>query len=96
MNCTAFEQIVFAVFVVSILAANLASWRMQKLAKLEGYEGSQWKLLLGDLALPKTVLSSKGLFWRKASIALFFVLVVSGIAIGVLNSQGSLCFGFRS
>ena len=96
MNCTEFEQIVFAVSVISLLAANVASWRMQRLAKFEGYEGSQWKLLLGDVALPKSVLSGKGLVWRKASITLFVVLLLSGITIGVLNSQGSQCFGLNS
>lgn len=96
MNCTGFEQVVFIVFVISLLAANFASWRMQKLAKLNGYEGPQWKLLLGDVALPKSVLSEKGVAWRKASIVLFVFLVASGVAIGFLNSQGSQCFGLNS
>ena len=96
MNCTAFEQIALVTFVISMLGANLASWRMQKLAKLDGYEGPQWKLLLGDVALPKSVLFGKGLVWRKASIVLFVLLVLSGITIGILNSQESQCFGFSS
>jgi hypothetical protein len=39
MNCTLLEQIVSAGFILSLFAANFASWRMQKLAKLDGYEG---------------------------------------------------------
>ena len=96
MNCTGFEQIVSIAFVISLLGANAASWRMQKLAKLDGYEGPRWKLLLGDVALPKSALSEKGLVWRNASIVFFVLLVVSGLAIGFLNSQGSQCFGLNS
>lgn len=96
MNCTTLEQIVFAAFVISLLAANVASWRMQKLAKLDGYKGPKWKLLLGDVAPPTSVLSGKGVVWRRVSIISFIVLLFSGFAIGVLNSQGSQCFGLNS
>ena len=96
MNCTLLEPIVSAGFILSLFAANFASWRMQKLAKLDGYEGSQLKLLLGDVALPQSVLSGSGLKWRKASVVFFVLLVLFGITIGVLNSNGSQCFGLNS
>jgi len=96
MNCTLCEYLVSAGFILSLFATNLASWRMQKLAKLNGYEGPQWKLLLCDVALPQSVLSGSGLKWRKASIIFFVLLVLFGITIGVLNSHGSQCFGLNS
>ena len=96
MNCTLFEQIVSVGFILSLFVANFASWRMHKLAKLDGYEGPQWKLLLGDVALPQSVLSDSGLKWRKASIVFFVLLVLFGITIGGLNSHGSQCFGLNS
>jgi hypothetical protein len=69
---------------------------MQKLANLEGYTGPQWKLLLGDVALPKSVLSGTGLYWRKASIVTFVLTLLFGITIGVFNYYGSQCFGLNS
>ena len=96
MNCTLIEYIVFLCFALSLLGVNLSSWRMQKVARVEGYEGPQWKLLLGDVALPKSVLTGSGLLWRKASIVFFVLLVLLGITIGVLNSNGSQCFGINS
>jgi len=96
MKCTLIEYIVFFGFALSLLAVNFSSWRMQKLAKLEGYEGSRWKLLLGDVALPKSVLTGSGLVWRNTSIIFFVLLVLFGITIGVLNSNSSQCFGFNN
>jgi uncharacterized membrane protein YbhN (UPF0104 family) len=44
---------------------------MQKLAKLDDFTGPKWKLLLGDIALPKSTLSGSGLLWRKVSLLSF-------------------------
>jgi type II secretory pathway component PulL len=95
MNCTALEQFILMGFVLSLVAANIASWRVEKSAVLEGYKGPKWKLLLGDVALPKSVLTDAGKRWRKASIILFVLLVFFGISIGVSNLGGSECFGLN-
>lgn len=96
MNCTTFEQVVFVGFAISLLLASFASWRMQKLANIDDFEGPKWKLLLGDIILPKSTLSGSGLQWRKVSLLSFSFLVLFGIAIGVLNINGSTCFGLNS
>ena len=96
MNCSVYEPIALGAFAIFMLASNMACWRTQKLAKLDGYAGPLWKLLLGDVALPKSVLSDKGLAWRKASIVFFILLVASGVALGFLNLHESQCFGLNS
>ena len=95
-TCTDIELIILITFAISLIAGNLASSRMQKFAKLDGYDGPQWKLLLGDVSLPNSVLSDKGKFWRKVSITLFICLVISALTIGILNTEGSQCFGLNS
>ena len=96
MNCTVFEHLLFLGFAISIVAANIASWRMQKFAKLSGYRGPQWKLLLGDVALPASTLSGNGILWRKASIGFFISLLVFSAGIAVLKFNGSQCFAVVS
>jgi presenilin-like A22 family membrane protease len=86
----------FIGFALALVLANLSSWAMQKSAVKNGYQGQRWKLWLGDVSLPKEVLTIGGLLWRRVSIVSFILLIVFGILIGVQNSNGSICFGLNS
>jgi hypothetical protein len=96
MNCSSTELFLIAGFFVSLLLANISSWRMQKLASLVNYNGPRWKLWFGDVALPDNTVGHSGRFWRKVSIWSFLLLVFFGTTIGYLNLHGSICFGINS
>jgi len=97
MDCSVFEQILLWSFIIGLGVSNFSHWRMEKNANLDDYSGPKWKLwLLGDIALPRAILNSIGKRWRVISILFFLITIVSSITIGVLNYNGSVCFGLNT
>ena len=92
MECTFEELFFFFGFFLSIIVANFASWKMEKNITAPLEEISKWKLLLGDIALPKDVLTPDGKRWRIASIISFCILVAFGIIFAVVNNRNGSCF----
>jgi hypothetical protein len=94
-DCINLLPITLGVFALLIFASNYASWKMTKNISPEYKENmssiSKWKLLFGDVTLPREVLTTRGLLWRKASIIFFLCLVLTGFSFPYFNNQGWFC-----
>lgn len=100
MECINIEFPLFLTFAALIMFANFASWRMKK-NSVSGLEERLnelpiWKLLLGDVALPEQLLSSRGKVWRIASIVSFIGLLIwSGVYLYLQNQEWVCSFGLQ-
>ena len=85
------DIIPFVMFGISIIAANLSCWRMEKHIRQEAREKfgklSTLKLLLGNVVLPPEALTDQGQYWRKLSIGFFFCAVIFGASVLYFSYQ---------
>lgn len=96
MECTDIEMPLFISFAILIIAANVASWRMQKNTLESIGKAPYWKLLLGDVFLGAEFLNQRGLQWRKASVILFCFLIAWGAVYLYLFNEPGICpYGLR-
>ena len=72
----------FLMFGLSIIAANLSCWRMDKHIRKEAREKqeklSTWEVLRGNPVLPQEALTVRGQIWRKLTIGLYFCAILFG------------------
>jgi len=94
MSCVNVEPYIFIIFTVSIVLANFAAAKMQANVLSTHTAIPKWKLLLGDVALPQNILSKKGNYWRKVSVASFVVVILSGVSFAYFNKQEWVCRAF--
>ena len=91
MECTNLEIYIFGSFALLILLGNFTSSKMQKNTTPEIESAPRWKLLLGDLVLPKNYLTKRGLFWRKMSLACGLLFLAWALVYTYLAKQEWVC-----
>ncbi len=95
MECIDLSIYLLLAFGGSILAANFASWKMEKNIRPEIQKDigkiAKWKLLLGDVFYPSSILTKQGIYWRRLSVIFFICIVLSGVSIPYFNNQEWVC-----
>ena len=94
-QCVNMLPIAGALFGASIIAANLASWRMGKNYRptFAKTEVAKWKLLLNHAleVEPAEMLTERGVFWRRVSLWSVGSIVITAAAYAYLRSQSWVC-----
>ena len=95
MDCIDLKLAIFLVFGISLVAANVASSKMERNIKPEimGQIGKvpKWKLIFGDVFLPSGILTETGMLWRRLAILFFVCVVLSGAAVPFSQTQEWIC-----
>ena len=95
MECVELDKYLLPVFAISLLTTLFAHWRMKANA-VEGLENeieklSIWKKLMADLAIPRKLLTKKGIIWFRIGIVSNVVLALFYVSYLFFAQQDWVC-----